>query len=140
MKNTNETGNKIFLLVEFVEHLQNDIANRLEETVKEGTVIKEKRSEIFIDSENQMSVITTDKFGSHFRGTVNAIFITTGRAKFSVTAESDKFKFTAMRASVHGTTIGGIPAINHLRNVFHDNRTRMESIFNFLIMIFENLL
>ena len=140
MKNTNKTGDKIFLLVDFMEHLQNDTANSLEETVKEGTVIEEKRSEIFIDSENQMSVVAPDKFGGHFRGTVKAIFITAGRAKFSMTAEGNEFKFTAMRASVHGTAIGRIPTINHLRNVFHDNRTRMESIFNFLIMIFKNLL
>ena len=108
VKNTNKTGDKIFLLVEFMEHLQNDTANRLEETVEEGTV--------------------------------KAIFITAGRAKFSMTAEGNEFKFTAMRASVHGTAIGRIPTINHLRNVFHDNRTRVKSIFNFLIMIFKNLL
>ena len=107
-----------FLLIEFMEHLQDDTANSQEETVKEGVVIKEKRSEIFINSENQMSVVTSDKLGSHFREMVKTIFITPDRAKFSMTAEGNEFKFTAMRASVHDTTKEGIPA-RHFKRGYH---------------------
>ena len=45
-----------------------------------------------------------------------------------------------MRTAVHGSTERRITAIDHFFDVFHLYGTGMESIFNFLIMITEDLL
>lgn len=54
--------------------------------------------------------------------------------------ERNKFKLTTKRASIHGTTKGRIPTIDHLVDVFHNNRTRMKDIFNFFVFFGKNLL
>lgn len=87
---------------------------------------------VFVNGEDKMIVVAMDEFKSHFRGAVSAVLIAAGRARFRVRAESDKFKLAAMRVSIFGTTIGRIPTVNHLPNIFHNNRARMECIFNFL--------
>ncbi|VYS77197.1 Uncharacterised protein [Blautia glucerasea] len=140
VKYANETGDEVYAFVEFMKQFQNNTSYSLKQAVEKGTVIKEKLSQVFIKGEDKMPVVAMDEFKSHFRGAVNAVFIAAGRAKFRVTAESNEFKFTAMRASIHGTTIGRIPAVNHLLNVFHNNRARMECIFNFFVMIPKNFL
>lgn len=53
-------------------------------------------------------------------------------------AEGNKFKFTAVRTAIHGAAIRRIPAVDHLVNVFHNNRTGMKDIFNFFIVIIKN--
>lgn len=83
---------------------------------------------------------TTNEFKRHICGAVNAVLVTAGRAKFRMTAERNKFKFTAVGTAIHGAAIRRIPTVNHLLNVFHDNGTWMKSIFNFFIVFFKNLL
>lgn len=97
-------------------------------------------AETFINRKNKMAMGTADQLKRHFCGSVNAVLVTAGRTKFRMAAERNKFKFTATRASIHGTAKGRIPTIYHLLNIFHNNRTRMENILNFLIMFFKNLL
>jgi len=55
-------------------------------------------------------------------------------------AERNEFQFAAVWAAVHGTAIRRITKINHLLNVFHNNGTGVEDIFNFLVVFFKNLL
>lgn len=83
---------------------------------------------------------TINEFKRHSSRAVNAVLVTTGRAKFGMTAEGNKFKFTAVGTAIHGAAIRRVSAVNHLLNVFHDNGTWMKSIFNFFIVFFKNLL
>jgi len=85
-------------------------------------------------------VCTFDQFERHSSSSVQGIFCATGRAESGMTVERRKFKFTTMRASKHGATIGRIPAVYHLLNVFHNNRSRMESILNFFVIIGKDVL
>ena len=53
----------------------------MEEAVQEGTVLKKKVAEIFINGKNAMAVLDTDKFERHTGGTFHGIFISAGRTK-----------------------------------------------------------
>lgn len=140
MKDADETGHKIPAFVQFMEEPEDDTADSLKKTVKEGAVTQKERAQIFINGKNKVSVGTVNKFKGHFSGAVNAVFIAAGRAELGMAAERDKFEFTAVGTAEHGTAIRGIAAVNHLFNVFHDNGTGMKDIFNFFVMFFKNLL
>ena len=140
MKDADKAGNKISAFVQLVEKGEDDAADCLEKAVKEGAVVQEERAEVFINGKNKVPVRAVNEYGGHFSRTVNAVFITAGGAKPGMAAERDKLKFTAVGASIHGTAIRRVPAVNHFINVFHNNRTGMKDIFNFFIMIFKNLL
>ncbi|MEG2297897.1 MAG: hypothetical protein RSC13_09735 [Clostridium sp.] len=62
MKDADETGNKVFRLIELVEHFQKETANSLKQAVKERTVVKKKWTEIFINGKDQMSVRAAKQF------------------------------------------------------------------------------
>ena len=123
-----------------MEHSENDAANSLKKAVKQRTVIEKERAKLFVNGKNEVSVCTINEFKGHFCGTVNAVFVTAGRTKFRMAAERNKFQFTAVGAAIHGTAIRGIPTVDHLLNVFHNNGTGMKSIFNFFVVFFKNLL
>ena len=53
-------------------------------------------------------------------------------------AEKDKFELTAVRTAVHGTAEGRITAADHFIDIFHFSIPRVESIYNFFIMVFKN--
>ena len=53
-------------------------------------------------------------------------------------AERDKFELTAVRTAVHGTAKGRITAADHFIDIFHFSILRVESIYNFFIMVFKN--
>jgi hypothetical protein len=50
------------------------------------------------------------------------------------------FKFTAFRATVHGTAIRRVTTMNHLLDVFDYSVARMKSIYHFFIMISKDFL
>jgi len=66
------------------------------------------------------------------------VFVTTGRTEPAFASERRKLEITAVRASEHGSTMGGITAVNHLFDVFHFSFTRMQSINDFFIMVSKN--
>ena len=68
------------------------------------------------------------------------IAVATRRAETTLTAERNKFQISAMRATIHGTTIRRVTTIKHLANVFNDGLTRMQSINHFFIIITKNVL
>ena len=75
-----------------------------------------------------MAVGTADEFKGHLSGAVNAILVTAGRAKTALTAEGNKFQFSAMRAGIQGATEGRIAAVDHFFNILNDRVTRMKEI------------
>lgn len=70
-----------------------------------------------------MSVGAVNQFKGHSSSSVIRILRPASRAKFGMAAKRDKFKISAMGTAIHGTTIRGIPAVDDLINVFHDNRS-----------------
>lgn len=140
MEDADETGHKVSGFVQFMEEPENDTADSLKKTVKEGAVSQKKGAQVFINGKNKVPVGTVNEFKRHLCGAVNAVLIAAGGAELGMAAEGNKFKFTAVSTAVHGTAIRRISAVYHLFNVFHDNRAGMKDIFNFFIVFFKNLL
>ena len=112
----------------------------MEEAVKKRAVFKKKTTQIFIDSEDAMSVWNIDKFEGHTGSAFHGIFISTSRTETAVAAERNKFKFATMRAGKHGTAKRRIAAVDHLIDIFHFRISGMKSIFNFFIMVRKDFL
>ncbi len=66
-------------------------------------------------------------FKRHEDGTVNEIFISTGRAEPAMAAKRNKFQITEFGAAIHGTVRGGT-IIKHLIDVFDNQLTRIHGI------------
>ena len=73
----------------------------MEEAVQEGTVLKKKVAEIFINGKNAMAVLDIDEFKRHTGGSFHSIFISAGRTKATVTAKRNKLEVTTVRAGIH---------------------------------------
>ncbi len=140
MQDTDETGDKVSAFIHFMEHSENDAAHSLKKAVKQGTVIEKERTQVFINGKNEVPVSTVNEFEGHFRRAVNAVFIAAGRAKFRVTAERNEFQFAAVGAAIHGAAVRRVSTVDHFLNIFHNNGTGMEDIFNFFVVLFKNLL
>ena len=82
----------------------------MKETVEEGTVLKEKVAEIFINGKNTMAVLDPDERERHTGGAFHSIFVSAGGTKTAVTAERNEFEVRAVRTRVHGTAKRGITA------------------------------
>ena len=140
MQDTDETGDKVFAFIHFMEHSENDAAYSLKKTVRQGTVIQKERAGLLVDGKNKVPVGTVNEFKGHFCRAVNAVFVTAGRAKPRMAAERDEFEFAAAGTAIHSATIRRVSTINHLLNVFHNNGAGMEDIFNFFAVFSKNLL
>lgn len=140
VQDADKAWDEVSAFIHLVEKPEDDTADGLEEAVKQGTVIEEEGAQVFINGEDDMPVSTAEEFERHFSGAIDAVLVTTGRAKFGMAAKGDEFKFPTMSTAIHGTTKRGIATINHLLDVLHDNGPWVKDIFNFLIVIIKNLL
>ena len=140
VKDTNKARNEIFRLVQGEKEFFNDIRNRLKKTVKQVTVFKEKMAEGFVNGKDKVSVSAVDELKGHGSRPVIGILGTTGRAELRVATERNKFEIATMRSAIHGPSIGRITAVDDLFDVFHDNRSGLNIIFNDFIIIFQHLL
>lgn len=123
MKDANKARNEIFRFVQGEKEFFNNIRNRLKKAVKQVTVLKEKMTEGFVNGKDKVPVSAADELKGHGSRPVVGIFGTACRTKFRVAAERDKFKVTTTRAAIHGTSIGGITAVDDFFNVFHNDRS-----------------
>lgn len=57
-----------------------------------------------------------------------------------MTTERNERKISAMRAAIHGATVRWLPIVDDLFDVFHDNRSGFNIIFNNLVIVFKHLL
>ena len=87
-----------------------------------------------------MTVCNMNQFEGHAGSAVDGIFVATGRAKAAMTAERDKFKLSTVRTPIHRAAECRIATVDHLIDIFHLSSSGMKSIFNFLIIVCENLL
>ena len=106
-----------------MKHSENDATNSVKKAIKERTVIEKERAKFLVNGKNEVSVCTVNECKGHFCGTLNGVFVTTGRAKFRMATERNEFEFTAMGAAIHGTTKRRIATIYHFFYVFNDRRT-----------------
>lgn len=60
MEDTDETGNKVFWFVHFMEHTENDASGCVKKAVEKGTVLKKKVTEPFINGKNAVTMGTLD--------------------------------------------------------------------------------
>ena len=80
------------------------------------------------------------QFKGHIGSAFHGIFVATCRTETAVAAERNKFKFATGRTAIHGTAESGIATVYHFIYVFHFGITRMESVFNFFIIVSKDLL
>ena len=83
-------------------------------------------AKFFVDGEDAMSMSAVNKLKRHDSRPIYRVFGSAGRTKFGVATERYKLEITTVGASIHGTAKRWVTTINHLRNVFHNNRTRMK--------------
>lgn len=140
MKDADEARDKVSGLIKVKEHAGNYTVNGIEEAIEERAVFEEKVAKLLINGKNTMTVMTLDKLQSHGSGSFLSVFDAAGRAKTAFAAERNEFPFTAFGAAIHSATKRGVSAIDHFFNVFHDDRSWMESIFNYFIIVRKDLL
>ena len=140
MENHDKTESEVHGFILFEKHTRNDTVYGMEQTVKEGTVVKEKIAELLIDSKNAVAVTDINQFKGHAGSAFHGIFNSAGGAETAVAAERNKFKLSAVRTAIHGTAIGRIAAVYHFIDIFHLSESGVKGIFNFLIMVNKNFL
>lgn len=140
VQDTDKARYEVSALIHLVEKSEDDTADSLEEAVEQRTVTQEEGTQVFINGEDNMAVSAAEELKGQFSGAVNTVLITTGRAEFGMATKGDEFKFATVSTAKHGAPEGGIPAVNHFFDVFHDNRTGMKDIFYFFIVFFKNFL
>ncbi len=135
MKNTDKTRSKRLGLVDFAEHMKDDVANGMEKAVEKGAIFAKENAEFFGDGKNTMPMNALNDLERHGRSALDRIKVSTGRTKTGFTAERDKFESATRRTPIHSATEGGISAMNHFFNALHDNRASFEGVLDFFIVI-----
>ena len=82
-----------------------------------------------------MAVWDIKQLEGHTGSAIHGVLISTGRTETAMTAERNKFKFSAMRTAIHGTAERRITTVNHFIDIFHLSISGMKSIFDFLIIV-----
>ncbi len=140
VENHDETGGIVFRFINLIKKAADNTGNSMKEAVKEIAVIKEKRAQKFINGKYTMTVRDMKQFKRHFSCSFHSIFRATGGTKAALTAERNEFKFPTVRAGIHSPTVRWITTVDHFIDVLHFAATWMEGIFDFFIIVCENLL
>ena len=82
-----------------------------------------------------MAMNTGNELAGHMERTELIVFVSAGRAKTAFTAKGNKFKISAVRTAIHGTTVRRITTMNHLVDIFDNRRTRMKFVNDMFIII-----
>ena len=90
--------------------------------------MKKKMTKFFGNGKNTMSVWTFNYLERHGSGSVNGIFIATGRTKTAFAPKRYKFVFTTGATAVHGTAKRRVATIEHTVYVFHDGSSWVSGI------------
>lgn len=140
MKNTDETGSKRLSLVDFAEHMKDDVANGMKKAVEKRAISAKENTEFFGDGKNTMPMNALNDLEGHGSSALDRIKVSTGRTKTGFTAERDEFESATRRTPIHSATEGRVSAMNHFFNALHDNRASFEGVLDFFIMVRKNLL
>ncbi len=87
---TEKTESEEFLFVVFVKHANDDTSYGRKKTGKEDAVFQKKRSELFGNSKDTMSVFYMNDFERYRSGTVDGILIAIGGTKTAFSTERNK--------------------------------------------------
>ena len=104
MKNHDITGSEAFGFVHFKEHVENNTGNRMEKTMKQSSVLKEKITEIFINREDAVSVLNVNQFKRHRCSTFHGILVTARGTETAVAVKRNELKISTVWAAVHSIT------------------------------------
>ena len=135
VKNTDKSGSKTLGFIEFTEQAKNDVADRMKETVEQGTVSAEKDAKFFRDSEYTMPMNALNDFEGHRSSSLDRIEISARRTETTFAVKRNKFERTTRRTPVHSTAVSRITAMNHSFNAFKNNRTGLKGVLDFFVMI-----
>lgn len=81
VKNADKTGDKVFGLVDLVEHTEDNTSDGSKKAVEKRAVLEKEMPQLLIDRENAMAVRTMDQLERHGIGTFLRVFDTASRAK-----------------------------------------------------------
>ena len=135
VKNTDKSGGKTLGFIEFTEHAKNDVTDGMKETVEQGTVSAEKDAKFFRNSEYTMPVNALNDFEGHRSSSLDRIEISARRTETTFAAKRNKFERTTRRTPVHSTAESRIPTMNHLFDVFKNNRAGLKGVLDFFEVI-----
>ena len=140
MQDTNKTRNELSGVIEIKEITGDNHIDSLKEAVEQRTIFQEEWPKPLINGKNAMTVRGFDQLERHGGGTFGGIRDTASWTKPAVAAEWNKLGVAAFRTGIKGAAEGRITAMDHLLDVVHLNITGMTGIFNFFVMIPEDLL
>ena len=135
VENTNEARSKMLRFIKFAEHAKDDIADGMKKAVEQRTISAEKDTKFFRNSEYTMPVNALNDFERHRSSALDRIEISARRAETAFAAKRNKFERTTRRTPVHSTAERRISAMNHLFDVFKNNRTGLKGVLDFFVVI-----
>ena len=135
VKNTDKSGSKTLGFIEFTEHAKDDVADRMKEAVKQRAISAEKDAKFFRNSEYTMPMNALNDFERHRSSALDRIEISTRRTETAFAAKRNKFERTTRRTPVHSTAVRRIATMNHLFDVFENNRASLKGVLDFFVVV-----
>ena len=121
--------------IKFAEHAKNDIADGMKKAVEQRAISAEKDAKFFRNSEYTMPVNALNDFEGHRSSALDRIEISARRAETAFAAKRNKFERTTRRTPIHGAAESRISAMNHLFDVFKNNRAGLKGVLDFFVVI-----
>lgn len=140
MEDADKARSKVFGLVKFEEHAQDDIPDRMEQTVKQGMIHKKEAAEFLGDRKDTMPVVAGNEFTGHTKSTFLIIHVPTGRTEAAFTGKRNKFKVATMRACKESAAIRRIMAMDHPVDVIQNIFAGAEDILDVFKVVRKNSL
>ena len=135
MENANETRSETLSFIEFAEHAKNDIADRMKKAVEKRAISAEEDAKLLRDGKNAMSMNRLDDFERHGSSALDRIEIATRRAETTFAAKRNEFERTTRRTPIHSTAVRRIATMNHLFDVFENNRASLKGVLDFFVVV-----
>lgn len=140
VKNTDKSRGKIFSFIHFGKHTEDNITNRMKETIEQSSILEKVNTKFFGNGKNTMPMNARDKLAGHMKRTLLIVEITTRRAETALATKGNKFQIATVRAAIHGATIGGVTTMKHLVDVFNNRSAWMKFVNHMFIIIIKDRL
>ena len=82
-----------------------------------------------------MPVNALNDFEGHGSSALDRIEISTRRTETAFAAKRNKFERTTRRTPIHSSAVSRIFAMNHLFDVFENNRASLKGVLDFFIVV-----
>jgi len=97
----------------------------MEKAVKQGTVVQEEVTEVFINGKYTVTMDDIHQLKGHGSGALHGVEVSTGWAETAVAAKRDEFQLTAVGTAIHCPAKGRITAVDHFIHILNDRLTWM---------------